>query len=111
MPEKYPSVSVDKYVIMPDHNHLLITINAADDELCSSNIGTGNPSPTISTIIGWYKYQVTKQINQMFAHQASKVFQRSYYDHIVRNQSDYNECWDYIDKNPQKWIADKKGRG
>ena len=43
--EKYPSVSVEKHVIMPDHIHILLRIDN----------GTGNPSPTLGNIIGWYK--------------------------------------------------------
>jgi len=34
-----------------------------------------------------------------------KLWQKSYYDHIIRNQQDYNECWDYIDKNPVQWLV------
>ena len=33
-----------------------------------------------------------------------KLWQKSYYDHIIRNQEDYNEVWEYIENNPQKWI-------
>ena len=55
IPEKYPLVAVDKYVIMPDHIHLLLRF--------SWDLGTGDPSPTLGNVIGWYKYQVTKQIN------------------------------------------------
>ncbi len=50
---KYESVKIDKYVIMPNHIHMLLAIEN----------GTGNPSPTIGNIIGWFKYQTTKQIN------------------------------------------------
>lgn len=52
--EKFSAVSIDNYVIMPDHIHLLITIG-------SNNDWTGNPSPTVGNIIGWFKYQTTKK--------------------------------------------------
>lgn len=96
IPIKYPEVSIDKYVIMPDHIHILLSIG--------QNLGTGNPSPTLGTIVGWYKYQVTKQVNLHFAQQGEKIFQRSYYDHVIRNQQDYDETWQYIENNPRKWI-------
>ena len=35
-----------------------------------------------------------------------KLFQRSYYDHVIRNQQDYDEIWEYIENNPRKWILD-----
>ena len=95
---RYPSVSVDKYVIMPDHIQLLLRIE-----------GTGNPSPTLGNVIGWYKYQTTKRINQTDATQGLQVFQRSYYDHVIRNQQDYDSVWEYIENNPRKWAMKKQG--
>ena len=95
IPIKYPAVSVDKYVIMPDHIHMLLRIDP--------DIGTGNPSPTLGTVIGWYKYQVSKQINTRFAQHGERIFQRSYYDHVIRNQQDYDDVWEYIENNPRKW--------
>ena len=99
IPSKYATVSVDQYVIMPDHIHILLRIND----------GTGYPSPTLGNVIGWYKYQVTKQVNAQFNHSSEKLFQRSYYDHVIRNQHDYNEAWEYIENNPRKWIIQNRG--
>ena len=96
---KYPKVSVDRYVIMPDHIHLLLRIDR--------DLRTGNPSPTLGNIIGWYKYQVTKEINLLLGQQGEKVFQSSYYDHVIRNQQDYNQVWEYIESNPRKWVLTK----
>ena len=101
IPYKYPTVSIEKYIIMPDHIHLLLRIDHKP--------GTGNPSPTLGNIIGWYKYQVTKQTNLLFDTPGQRVFQRSYYDHVIRNQQDYNDIWEYIDNNPRKWILQKRG--
>lgn len=53
IPEKYPGVCVDHYVVMPNHIHMLLTFNGS--------WGMGNPSPTLGNVIGWYKYQVTKK--------------------------------------------------
>lgn len=93
---KYPGVCVDKYVIMPDHIHLLLRLDRST--------GTGNPSPTLGTVIGWYKYQLTKQANLLSGTQGARILQRSYYDHVIRNQNDYDEVWQYIENNPKKWI-------
>ena len=101
IPDQYPTVSVDNYVIMPDHIHILLQISSA--------FGTGNPSPTLGTIVGWYKYQLTKQANLLTGSQGQRILQRSYYDHVIRNQQDYNEIWDYITNNPRKWIIQKRG--
>ena len=99
IPMKYPDVCIDAYVIMPDHIHLLLRIDSLP--------GTGNPSPTLGNIIGWYKYQATKQINLASGEQGVRVFQRSYYDHVIRNHQDYLEAWQYIQNNPCAWQMQK----
>ena len=101
IPVKYPSVTVDKYVIMPDHIHLLLSLDR--------KIGTENPSPTLGNVIGWYKYQVTKQSDLQIGLNGTKLFQRSYYDHVIRNQRDYDEVWQYIENNPRKWLIQNRG--
>lgn len=100
IPDKYPCVRVDKYVIMPDHIHIILFIER--DE------GTGNPSPTLGNVVGWYKYNVTKQINVGIGVSGERVFQRSYYDHVIRGEQDYLEIWEYIDNNPRKKILDNQ---
>ena len=57
-------------------------------------------APTISTIVQQTKGIVSKQIGH-------SVWQKLYYDHVIRNNNDYDEIWNYIDKNPQKWKEDK----
>lgn len=95
---KFPEVYVDKYVIMPNHIHLLLRIDNVG--------GTGNPSPTLGKIIGWFKYQTTREINAAYNTAGNRVFQRSYHDHVVRGDKDYAMIWEYIDTNPLKWKLD-----
>lgn len=110
IPEKYPHISVDNYVIMPDHIHILLHINTVGEAFRLPESGTGNPSPTIGNVVGWYKYQSSKEINRLRNTPGEKLFQRSYYDHVIRNQQDYNEIWEYIENNPQAWAIKKQGR-
>ena len=98
LPVKYPNVEVQKYVIMPNHVHLLIFLKKADTNHADS--------PTISNVIAWYKYQVTKKINESFGTTANRFFQRSFHDHIVRNEKDYQRIWEYIENNPMRWKED-----
>lgn len=100
MPSKYPEISVNCYVIMPNHIHLLLFVFNDRD-------GRGDPSPTVSSAIGWLKYQATKEINEMCNSVGEKVFQRSFYDHIIRNDDDYCEIHNYIYENPIRWQYDK----
>lgn len=85
---------------MPNHVHLLFSL--------TPNVsGRGNPSPTIDSVVGWLKYHATKEINNMSEMKGQKIFQRSFYDHVVRNQVDYDEIYSYIVKNPICWQHDK----
>ena len=98
---QYPSVTVDRFVIMPDHIHLLLRFNRND--------GTADPSPTLGNVVGWFKYQVTKKINRQTGSAGMRIFQRSYYDHVIRNQKDYDDIWMYIENNPKRWVMNKRG--
>ncbi len=97
MVEKYENIAVDKYVIMPNHIHLLLIID---------NNGTADPSPTVSRVIGWYKYVVTKEICQTAGSEDNRIFQRSFHDHIIRGEKDYRKIYEYIESNPSIWIED-----
>ncbi len=57
------------------------------------------PTKKIASIVQSIKVLVTKEIGEA-------IFQRSYYDHIIRNQQDYDEIWEYIENNPRKWILE-----
>ena len=82
--------AVDKYVIMPDHVHLIITIKNAQE-----NGGRMISAPTrgIPTMIGQMKRAVTKTVGR-------PIWQKGYYDHVIRNEQDYLDIWDYIHTNP-----------
>ena len=90
--QKYPSVFVDYYVVMPNHIHILMSVQKEN--------GTGNPSPTVDTVMGWLKYNITKEINQARKTVGEKVFQRSFYDHVIRSRADYEQIANYIYENP-----------
>ncbi len=99
IPDKYPEISLDCYAIMPNHIHLLLSVVKQD--------GRGDPSPTVSAVVGWLKYQATKEINKTRNSSGEKVFQRSFYDHVIRNRNDYEEIGKYIYENPARWQFDK----
>ncbi|MBO4692917.1 MAG: transposase [Clostridia bacterium] len=89
------NINVDKYVIMPDHIHLIITIN--ERAIRESPL---QRRPTISKAIGFLKMNASRDIHN--AGYKGEIWQRSYYDHVIRNQNDYNEIWEYIDSNHKK---------
>ncbi len=85
---------IDKYVIMPNHIHLIIK-NDNGTMWASSHT-----TQSISQKIKSFKILVTKEIGK-------PIFQRSFHDHIIRGDDDYLEIWNYIDTNPLKWVTDK----
>ena len=93
IPVHYPAITVDHAVIMPNHIHLLLQINTDLD-------GRSMIAPTISTVFRLMKGTVSKQAG-------FSVWQKGFYDHVIRNESDYREIWKYIEGNPGKWAEDK----
>lgn len=87
-------ITVDNYVIMPNHVHLLLTIHP-------ENLGgRRNAAPTIPSVINQFKGCVTKRIG-------FPCWQKSFHDHVVRNEDEYRRIWEYIDNNPAKWAEDR----
>ncbi|WP_031513013.1 transposase [Desulfofalx alkaliphila] len=88
----YENVKVDKYVIMPNHIHMIIILYPGN--------GRSKTAPTISRIIQQFKGSISKKVG-------FSLWQKSFYDHIIRNKQEYLKIWDYIDTNPLKWEEDK----
>ena len=93
IPKHYPAISVDHYVIMPNHIHLLLQINTDVN-------GRPMAAPTISTVMNQTKGVVSKIAG-------FSVWQKSFYDHVIRSEQDYLDIWNYIEGNPSKWAEDK----
>ena len=95
---RIPGITVDKFVIMPDHIHLIVLVNE------TATKGTSRaPSPTnavIPHLVSTFKRFCHRDVGE-------KIFQRSYYDHVIHNQQDYDEIWQYIENNPRKWFLQK----
>ena len=93
IPGHYPAISVDHFAVMPNHIHLLLQIHTDAD-------GRPMAAPTISTVVNQTKGIVSKKAG-------FSVWQKGFYDHVVRGESDYREIWDYIENNPVKWMEDR----
>ena len=93
IPKYYPAITVDHAVIMPNHIHLLLQIHGEVD-------GRSMIAPTISTVVRMMKGAVSK--NAGFS-----VWQKGFYDHVIRGEQDYLDVWNYIDGNPGRWTEDR----
>ncbi len=139
IPDHYPNVILDEFVIMPNHIHGIIIINvgANNDSHQQANndspinVGANNNSPqqanndsprqinnnssqpssfrspsgTIGSIVRGFKIGVTKWFRQNT--DIYDVWQRNYYEHIIRNEQELNKIREYIINNPLKWELDK----
>ena len=95
IPNHYTGTEILKYVIMPNHIHILLYLSYNDGRIISSP----TINKPISTIIGQMKREISKKIG-------IPIWQKSFHDHIVRNKKDYEEISKYIYENPIKWQYD-----
>jgi len=117
----YPNAINGISVVMPNHFHGIIHVGArhAVPTLTSPHSTTrarhavplrehfGKPVPdSIPTIVRSFKSAVTKQINEIRSNRGAPVWQRNYYEHIIRNENEYKQIAEYIVDNPRKWQED-----
>ena len=113
-----PTVALDAFSIMPNHVHGIIVLNEPSGQ--EIRRGTMHRAPTpkferfgkpisnsIPTIIRGFKSAVTQRINEMRGTPGSAVWQRNYYEHVIRNEIDLDEIRQYIVNNPFKWPEDE----
>ena len=104
-------IELDQYVVMPNHLHGIIRINYNDkyQEKGDQPVAptSGPQSKSIGAIIAGFKSIVTTQINTIRNSPGDKIWQRNYYDHIIRNEQSLNEIREYIRNNPAAWDKDE----
>ncbi len=100
MNEFYKDISVDKYVIMPNHIHLLIRILCTTDEYGPSRTPVPTRNSIISRFVSTFKRFCDKEYGE-------NIWQPRSYDRVIRNDVEYQKVWQYIDENPVKWELDK----
>ncbi len=118
LPNKLPNVTLGAFVIMPNHFHgiIFITDERRGEGLSPRNnpnkLGGETPplrKPTLGQIVGYFKYQSTKEMNMIEnTGTIAKLWQRNYYEHIVRNEKELQQKTDYILCNPFHWTDDEE---
>ena len=87
--ENYKGGSIPKYVIMPNHIHLIVVLEDSG----------GDGTPPLQNVVRGLKSYTSNKYGEM-------LWQRSFHDHIIRDAQDYQKIWEYIDTNPLKWELD-----
>ena len=119
LPNHYPHVQLDEFVVMPNHVHGIIVLT--DDSIVGANsyvVGASSElAPTgttthkrhpLSEIIRSFKTFSARRINTIRQTPGVPVWQRNYYEHIVRNDADLNRIRAYIEHNPFQWTLDEE---
>ncbi len=129
IPMHFPMVELDAFVVMPNHVHGIIVItDDGRDMTCAeinhmqnnisrvTNVGATHGSPlrpngpqrnSLGAIIGQFKSSVTRRINRLPNPPDHPIWQRSYYDHIIRTEESLNTIRAYVANNAAKWVEDK----
>lgn len=121
--KKFKDIELDEFIIMPNHIHGIILINIVGATLCGrpdlmneQYQKTGQPhrvAPTLGDIMDWFKTMTTNEyivgVNMHgWPRFNGKLWQRNYYEHIIRNGDDLNTIREYIAMNPMRWAEDEE---
>ena len=101
---KFDNIKIDKYVIMPNHLHLIVSITER------------HAGRSLQDAMRFFKTMSTNEYiknvnNGLLPPFDKKLWQKSYYDHVIRNEQDFKEIWEYIENNPMKWNFNKNEKG
>jgi putative transposase len=101
---KFPKINVEPFIVMPNHIHGIIVINPGD---CAGD----DPSAPLSEIVQWYKTMTTndyiRQVKQNhWPPFPGRLWQRNYYEHIIRDETEWGQIDSYIKHNPMQWEMD-----
>ena len=92
IPLHFSSVNIDSFIVMPNHVHLLLSIMVDGDS-------------SLSGIIGRFKSVSTRRVNEACGTSGRKLWQTGFYDHVIRDRSDFEGRCSYIERNPFRWIG------
>ena len=106
LPHHCPHVRLDAFAIMPNHVHGILVLPPVGARFIAPNSITPRPTHTVGEIVRGFKARCTHTINQMRKTRGVPVWQRNYYEHIIREEVDYNRIAEYISTNPQRWTSD-----
>jgi putative transposase len=108
LPNRFPHVIQDAFVIMPNHIHAILFVGAglAPPGVNTSTELAHTPKASLSGIVGAFKSISTLSTNRLSQKSGDLLWQRSYYEHIIRDAEDMINVQRYILENPMRWELD-----
>jgi len=110
---KFPEICLDKFIIMPNHIHFIVGIQGRCADVQGGHAGKqgGHAGPPLHRIVEWFKTMTTNEYirgvkSGLYPPFNKKVWQRDYFERVIRNEAEYQRIWQYIDENPTKWKDD-----
>lgn len=105
LPERFHHAALDAYVHMPNHLHGILLINTTDQAV----------SESLSAILGAFKSLTTREYSDgvrdgFWPPYERRLWQQSFYDHVIRNERDLQRVREYIAANPSRWLEDREYR-
>jgi len=104
-PEIRPNIALAEFIVMPNHVHGIVVVKYSEENAQSTIQRLNGTSHTIGAIVRGYKSVVTRKISLMSA-SLTTVWQRNYYEHIIRTDESYHNIANYIINNPANWRSD-----
>ena len=102
IPKHFPNVVLDEFIVMPNHIHGIVIFNVGAKNISLLQHGT---TMTIGSVIRGFKIGITKWARANGA--SHSPWQRNYYEHIIRNETELNKIREYIINNPVNWETDE----
>lgn len=128
LPQRFRYLELGAFVVMPNHFHGIIAFHdivgatrqnfnktisgktslqtISTDSIDGSPLPNGPQPASLGAIIGQFKSRVTKRLWKIPALKGTPIWQRNYYEHIIRNEQEMAKIWDYIETNPLHWADD-----
>jgi len=114
IPRHYPQAEIDEFIVMPNHVHGIIRIH------CATTVGARHDAPlrpeiprasvlqrrSLGAIVLQFKSASAKRINELRSNPRGRVWQRNYYERVLRDERELDAARDYILDNPRKWDDD-----
>jgi putative transposase len=99
-------IELDAFVVMPNHIHGIVIMNSDVGATGRSPSPSGPPKRSLGAFVGGFKSAVTTRINQFRGTPGAAIWQRNYYEHVIRNEESLNRIRQYIVDNPTRWSFD-----
>jgi putative transposase len=107
-----PQVVLDEFVVMPNHFHGIVMLEVSRrGVLPYARPSFQSPSQTIGAVIRGFKSATTKRINEIRGTVGVAVWQRNYYEHVIRHENELTRIREYVVNNPLQWSLDRENPG